>query len=821
MGLKPRGRRSILKMMPRSPAALVLLLLSSAPACAYYTNQPADLVVCNTDPNADKLVGLPANQCFNPAGVAIYGSTMVVSEAGNHRVTFFDAVPSTHNASADYVLGQFDFTTNNTDEIGSPHSVRVHEGKLFVCDSDNSRILIYDTLPTTNTVQPSRVLGQATFSGKSKNQGGGVSGAKAWTLSQPDGMHIQDGKLWVADAGNNRVLRYDLASVFAATANVSANLVLGQSDFTSVTANRGGSTAANTLSNPVDVSGDGTRLFVLDRANHRLLIFNTAPTTDGASADFVIGQLTMSGANSNQSGGAGANTLNSPFSAEWFGGRLFIADDSNNRLLVYNQIPGQNNISADIVVGQQDFTKKNANQGLGTNPKANTLSSPYQVFVTTGSLWVADRANSRVLRFSDVFGTYLISPSTAVLGSSVTLRLSGDGFLAGSTVALLLDGSATVDASAVNVVSSKTIDAVFTFSNNTVGKYDVVVTSGNVKHNLKAGLDLKAFSVSNIIPNFGYRGLNVSASVTGSDFLDGSTVKLTRSGETDIEMTVTSKSSTSIAGTVNLGQKALGLWNVVVTSGSNSTTLSNGFLVSQFPTLSVTAEASKTLGSSGGSLSILSSVNGLAGLTLTVPSGAIPASVSVDVSMGGVSNAPDAPKNKVFLKTPVDLSPSGMEFLSEVDVEIPYTEAELTALGLSDPSELEGYSRGESASAWTKMTTVVDRVNKRVKIKTTHFSLFALAAPTGTDVDAVDIFPNPFLPGAGHTKVSITKLPQDSTIRIYTQSGDLVDEISNGSSGSVTWDGKTASGGPAVSGVYYILIDSSLGRATKKLAVER
>jgi hypothetical protein len=54
---------------------------------------------------------------------------------------------------------------------------------------------------------------------------------------------------------------------------------------------------ANTLNFPRFALSDGTRLFVADGGNDRILIFNTIPTTNGAAAEFsgsLISQQTWS-----------------------------------------------------------------------------------------------------------------------------------------------------------------------------------------------------------------------------------------------------------------------------------------------------------------------------------------------------------------------------------------------------------------------------------------------------------------------------------------------------------------------------------------------
>jgi hypothetical protein len=62
----------------------------------------------------------------------------------------------------------------------------------------------------------------------------------------------------------------------------------------------------------VGVYTDGNKLFVADILNQRVLIFNSIPTSNGASADVVVGQPNFT----SNSSGTTANTLNF-FTADW------------------------------------------------------------------------------------------------------------------------------------------------------------------------------------------------------------------------------------------------------------------------------------------------------------------------------------------------------------------------------------------------------------------------------------------------------------------------------------------------------------------------
>ena len=66
--------------------------------------------------------------------------------------------------------------------------------------------------------------------------------------------------------------------------------------------------SASTFDTPKDVYSDGTRLFLVDYNDSRVLIWNTIPTANEAPASVVIGQGSMSGSLS----GTSASQLDFP-----------------------------------------------------------------------------------------------------------------------------------------------------------------------------------------------------------------------------------------------------------------------------------------------------------------------------------------------------------------------------------------------------------------------------------------------------------------------------------------------------------------------------
>jgi uncharacterized protein (TIGR03437 family) len=87
-------------------------------------------------------------------------------------------------------------------------------------------------------------------------------------------------------------------------------------------------------------------------------------------------------------------TLNFPRFALAGGGKLFIADGGNDRVLVYNQIPTQNAPSADIIIGQLGGTVNQASDA------ADSLRTPMALAWDGTNLYVTDAYNRRITVYS-------------------------------------------------------------------------------------------------------------------------------------------------------------------------------------------------------------------------------------------------------------------------------------------------------------------------------------------------------------------------------------------------------------------------------------
>src|ERR1700676_2578792 len=76
---------------------------------------------------------------------------------------------------------------------------------------------------------------------------------------------------------------------------------------------------------------DGTRLYVADGGNDRVLVYNHIPTSNGAAPDVVIAQR---GGEINQASDS-TDSLRTPLSLAWDGTNLYVAASFNVRVMVY------------------------------------------------------------------------------------------------------------------------------------------------------------------------------------------------------------------------------------------------------------------------------------------------------------------------------------------------------------------------------------------------------------------------------------------------------------------------------------------------------
>lgn len=127
-----------------------------------------------------RLIGSPGTapgELASPSDVAVDGGRLYVTDTGNHRVQVFDA------ASGAYVAEW----TN----LGNPHGIAVGEGKVFIGDPAARRITVRDLAGADVSTW-------------------GVGAAVALDLEGPRGLDFKDGRVYIADTPATRVVICDV-----------------------------------------------------------------------------------------------------------------------------------------------------------------------------------------------------------------------------------------------------------------------------------------------------------------------------------------------------------------------------------------------------------------------------------------------------------------------------------------------------------------------------------------------------------------------------------------------------------------------------------
>lgn len=320
-----------------------------------------------------------------------------VADSNNHRVLQFPSGSKT----ASKVWGQTDFVSNGANQIkpGSlsvPFQVAIDYSRtpyaLYVSDTANHRVLVWRDSVRFRTGDPADlVIGQPnlrTGVPNSDSQGGATPSRLG--LAGPAGIAINqfDGTLYVADSGNNRVLRF--SRPVDQSGRIAPDGVIGQVDFTS---SASANVSASSLNAPAGLAiGPTGNLFVADTGNNRVLEYPSG-AGNGAAAIRVYGQPGMT--TSIRQSQVSPQTLSGPQAvAVDQASSLYVADSAANRVLIFSntQSAPPAGASASYVIGQSSF---GSTSGNFRNPSGVAVDS-------NGAVYVADSANNRVLSYSSL-----------------------------------------------------------------------------------------------------------------------------------------------------------------------------------------------------------------------------------------------------------------------------------------------------------------------------------------------------------------------------------------------------------------------------------
>jgi sugar lactone lactonase YvrE len=335
---------------------------------------------------------------YAPRGVVQTDDHLVVADTGNHRLLVWDdPLPALDHADADHVVGQPDLFSEGPKMLFLPTGLLVcPDGRFVVADAWHHRLLVWDDVAAAVAGRTPVVLGQP----------GGIDGVEEGCGPQrfywPFGVAWIDGRLWVADTGNRRVLCWQDG---IPDPGQGADVVLGQSDPLSRGENRDGAVAADSMRWPHALAASGDLLLVADAGNHRVMGWRGRVDQD-RPADVVFGQPDFVSSAEHPYRPQGNRAFRFPYAITAApDGRVFVGDTSNNRIAVFDNPSAGGEPSGaafDRVLGQRNLDDNGENRW--DRVEHDTFCWPYGLSFHQhpdgGRLAVADSGNNRVMIWS-------------------------------------------------------------------------------------------------------------------------------------------------------------------------------------------------------------------------------------------------------------------------------------------------------------------------------------------------------------------------------------------------------------------------------------
>ncbi|MEZ4708283.1 MAG: NHL repeat-containing protein [Caldilineaceae bacterium] len=364
--------------------------------------------------------GVDNQHLRNPRYIAIYADTLYVADSSNHRIQIFNvANPAAPAYQA--TIGVTGEAGVDNSHLDNPNGVMVTAAFIYVADTDNNRIQIFDrsTLtfvanmggswgeandefkhPSDVTVDAAGNIYVADFvnsrvqqfnANRAYSRTFGVTGVPYVTdgshYFRPEGIAVAaDGSLYIAEVNGKRIVKLN--------ATGSPLWSIGQLDL-----DGGWSRSNDRFDSPVDIALDSKgRVYVADRWNNRIQIFDT-------NGNY---QSSLTGITN----GATVDNFNCPYGiATDRTDRLYVADSCNQRVVIFD-------------------AALNHLKTLGTKGESGAdnahFNEPSDVVINNnGDIYIADTRNDRVQRFNAAY-TYL-----GTIGETGVARWSHEHFSSG------------------------------------------------------------------------------------------------------------------------------------------------------------------------------------------------------------------------------------------------------------------------------------------------------------------------------------------------------------------------------------------------------
>ncbi len=341
--------------------------------------------------------GAKDNPLLAPRGVYLVKNKLFVADTAQNRLFVWNTLPENEYQQASIVLGQTAKKETGRNASGKlsasslfyPSGIWSDGEKLILADAWNHRVLIWLSMPTQDGQAADVVIGQPDFESNEPNVKGISQVPSAQSLNWPYGIFSDGTQLWIADTGNRRVLYFEHIpdQNYAA-----ADQLIGQANFHE----RDYDHKHPIWPYSVKISPEGV-MAITDTQYYRVLLWHDWKTAIDQQADVIIGQATFEGNGQNQFNWfPKANTLNWCYDSCFYKNGLWVADTGSSRLLWFEEVPKKHNQSADHLLGQADFNTGSENKNTIWSTEGS-LYWPFQLCIEEKTMVVADTGNHRIV----------------------------------------------------------------------------------------------------------------------------------------------------------------------------------------------------------------------------------------------------------------------------------------------------------------------------------------------------------------------------------------------------------------------------------------
>ena len=327
-------------------------------------NEEADMIL--SDYGFNETGG--ALKLNHPVSVASDGIRLAISDRFNNRVLIWNSIPES-NVSPDLVLGQKNFNTemegSSLDKFDFPGQLSItKDGKLLVADSQNHRILIWTTFPTSSGQAADIELDIARASNFKGPWPWGVwsDGTKVmvtattakkilvWNSFPQSGLEMPDVTIESSVVGTPRSITSNGQYVMIGDENASGECSgINGSRSTHVwtswpTSSRNPDACVDNWVGGVIVENN---IYTIAAGGESLYFWNTLPSTTSELKSGEI--LALPGEGHKWQGGDDGGIA-------YANGKLFIGEYNASRVTVFNSLPASPSVKPDWAIGASSTT---------------------------------------------------------------------------------------------------------------------------------------------------------------------------------------------------------------------------------------------------------------------------------------------------------------------------------------------------------------------------------------------------------------------------------------------------------------------------------